>query len=254
MAAREGRGRGVAPERSPEARRKPGKRRQLLSLRDGRSAPLGACPRQRGGTASRIRAVRGSRPTVGVARVPQGTGGYGGDGGADPRGPGTRDRRTGCEAREGRCESAARRGSREARVRSGAVLQARVGRLGFGFRRAARGHRDPRRGDADGTGGPGPDRTCEAGLPKEDPGFRLPWGGRRLAQAGCRWCRMRACTPASTVLARRQGALCPARTSADRKIAPDASSFLGIFWGSEGEVVPTAPSRRPPAPHRHVGA
>ena len=52
MAAREGRGRGVAPERSPEARRKPGKGRQLLSLRDGRSAPLGACPRQREGTAS----------------------------------------------------------------------------------------------------------------------------------------------------------------------------------------------------------
>jgi hypothetical protein len=128
--------------------------------------------------------LRGSRPTVGVARVPQGIGGYGGDGGADLRGPGTRDRRTGCEARK----AGAQAPSVDARARLGSGLgpwlQARVGRLGFGFWRAARGHRNPRRGDADGSGGPGPDRTCEAGPPREDPGFWLPWGGRHLRESG----------------------------------------------------------------------
>lgn len=83
------------------------------------------------------------------------------------------------------------------------------------------------------------------------PEFGLPRGGHvavlgRQAQAAAGWCQGPKCMSARTVLMRRQGALCPARTTADRKIAPDASFVLGrgqarFYWefGGARPVVPT---------------
>lgn len=110
--------------------------------------------------------------------------------------------------------------------------------------------RGPRRWDAQERGGPGPDPACEAGPPRASRVFGCREAAGSPAKAAGRWCRNAACTPVSAVLARRQGALCPARTTADRKIAPDASFIFRIKGlgrgGADGPLARTAgtPSAR----------
>lgn len=137
--------------------------------------------------------LAGIGPTVGAARVPQGAGRSGGDSGAGPEAQ--EPAAGGSAARNGTGKAAQAplsRGSRKARVRSGSPACGQGSDVsGTGFRRAARGRRDPRRWNAVGSGGPGPGRTCEAGPPEECPGFGCHEAAGGLAQAGCRWCRMR---------------------------------------------------------------
>ena len=117
---------------------------------------------------------------------------------------------------------------------------------GFGF--AARGSRAPVGGTRR-TGGPGSDPACEAGPPGAAPRFVCQEAALRPAQAAAGWCQGLACTPIRTVLARRQGAHCPARTTADLRIEPWRLFYFGGRYsgvGRGGADDPLAQNRRHP--------
>lgn len=168
-------------------------------------------------------------------------------------GPSTRDGRK----RRARDERRGMRGNSLRSDRCSHMVPGRLGRTGAGKGRAYRGMGEhgtrarcgaPLSVERGGRPDQGPSCRAKQVHPRANPilacreaAMPMQEGDKpRRRQGGVRG--RNTCRP-PTVLMRRQGALCPARTTADRKIAPDASFVLrgaersicrGFSWGRAG--------------------